>query len=413
MRRRTSSRTWAGVPLGRTHCVSTPPPQVVFRLRNEDGSKSFAATSDDNGLVVFEKIPYGKYTLAETKPLPGYLKNDTVIEITVDGTFVNPTEPLATLKNYPIEVILFKVDQDGKPLAGATFGLFDATGMQVMSAVSDANGTVKFSRIPYGAYTIRETIAPKGYLISKEIIELSLFETHHNITEPMATIKNRLKRFQFKKVDTSGKPLPGVEFRLVDATTGQIMETVTSNENGEFIFTKFDIGEWLVSETKAPEGYSKMKDYRFTVDENWTEPAPITFTNIPNHYEFVKTDNRGNPLAGVKFTLEDASGSILRYLVSGDDGIVRVTDLTPGTYVIREIQTLDGYILTEETIQVVIDEKYIVPEEMYRLVNYSNIQTGVDFVFTPVMWIGAALVLGAAVLAFVYYAGGKRKPKRK
>ncbi len=133
---------------------------------------------------------------------------------------------------------------------------------------------------------------------------------------------------------------------------------------------------------------SIMPDMELKVDENWVEPEPFTLVNIPNHYEFVKTDNKGNPLPGVQFTLEDGAGNI-----------------------IREIETLEGYTLSEETIKVVIDEKYIVPDEMLRFVNYPNIQTGAGFEMTPLMWTGVALVIvsSAAVVAFMLL--NKRRPR--
>ena len=123
----------------------------------------------------------------------------------------------------------------------------------------------------------------------------------------------------------------------------------------------------------------------------------ITCLNIPNHYEFVKTDNKGNPLPGVRFTLEDADGNILGDYVSDEDGIVRVTDLTPGKYVIREIETLEGFILSGDAIIVEINEKYVVPEEMYTLVNYPEPKTGV-ILDNPFAWVGFA-VIGIALVA--------------
>ena len=100
-------------------------------------------------------------------------------------------------------------------------------------------------------------------------------------------------------------------------------------------------------------------------------------------------------MPGVKFTLEDGAGNILRDLVSGEDGIVHVTALTPGVYIIREIETLEGFTRSEETIKVVIDEKYVIPKEMYKLINYPNIQTGSGIAMTPVMWCGIILALCA------------------
>jgi len=203
-----------------------------------------------------------------------------------------------------------------------------------------------------------------------------------------------------------------VEFSLIDAATSEIVESVTSNDQGEFILNKLDYGDWIIRETQVPEGFIQMEDILLNVDESWTESFSFTCVNIPDHYEFLKTDHKDGPLAGVTFALEDADGNVLCDLVSGDDGIVRVTDLMPGTYVIREIETVEGFIRTDETIEVVIDENYAVPEELFRMVNYPGIQTGVDFTMTPVMWAGVALVLTAVVLAAVYGAKNKKRKRR-
>ena len=101
-------------------------------------------------------------------------------------------------------------------------------------------------------------------------------------------------------------------------------------------------------------------------------------------------------------------------MASGEDGIVHADDLKPGVYIIREIETQAGYRLTEETIRVVIDENYIVQDELFRLVNFpeeerpkDEIQTGVDVPVTPMMRFGAASVIcGMAI--FVLRAIKKR-----
>jgi len=67
---------------------------------------------------------------------------------------------------------------------------------------------------------------------------------------------------------------------------------------------------------------------------------------------------------------------------------------------------------TDETIQVVIDEHYVVPDEMFQLINYPGIQTGVDFTMTPVMWGGVAMVLAAVALAAAYGVKNKKRKRR-
>ena len=370
---------------------------VEFGLITGSGKPLFTAASDEKGIVTFEKIPYGTYSIVETQPLPGYIPDKTSVQITLDGTFVNPTLPLATIVNQPNTVWLKKVDQDGQPLAGAEFALCNEYGERMQTAVSDRNGVVRFSRIPYGTYTIREIIAPKGYLLSRDVIPLTVDKDFVNSEEPIATVTNRFKRLKYIKVDTSGKYLPGVEFTLINAATGEEVETVVSNEKGEFIFTAFDYGVWIIRETKAPDGYNLMEELTVSVDSDWVEPEPFTCVNIPNYYVFVKTDGEGNPLTGVKFTLEDSEENILRDLVSAEGGVVFIPGLTPGTYLIREVETLEGYTVSSDPIQVVIDEHYTIPDEMPTFINYPTIQTGAGIEMTPIMWAGIG-VAGAALL---------------
>jgi len=382
---------------------------VAFGLFSADGNQLATALSDANGIVTFEQLPYGDFTILETQPLPGYLPDWAEVHLSVDGTFFNPTEPLATLQNAPSKILVKKVDSTNKPLPGAEFGLFDEAGRLVGTAVSNAEGIARFEQIPYGHYTIRETQAPEGYLISHETAELTMDDAWCNSAEPLATFVNQLKRIMFIKVDTSGQAMPGIMFGLINAATGDIVETVTSDENGLFVFTQFDYGDWIIRETAAPEGFCPMEDIRLHVGDDWTEPHPIMCVNIPNRFEFVKTDHHGNPMAGVRFALEDSEGKLLRDFVSGEDGIVHVTDLLPGSYTIREIETLEGFSRSNETIQIVIDEHYIVPETMKQLINYPILQTGADFDSTPVTWMGAALILTAASL-FVLSQCKRRRP---
>lgn len=111
-------------------------------------------------------------------------------------------------------------------------------------------------------------------------------------------------------------------------------------------------------------------------------------------------------MEGVRFALEDEDGNVLRELASGENGIVHADDLKPGVYIIREIETQAGYRLTEETIRVVIDENYIVADELFRLVNFpeeerpkDEIQTGVDVPVTPMMLYGLiSMALGVVFM---------------
>lgn len=381
---------------------------VEFSLIRENGAVQAKAITDVNGLAIFEKIPYGTYTIRETKALPGYLMNTETATITIDGTFVNPEKPVATFINCLSEILIQKVDQNGTAVQGAEFGLYDADGKLVMTAASDAEGMVRFTGAAYGKYTIRELSAPVGYLMNHDVISISIDEGYVNSNKPAATVENPEKKIMCIKSDTSGKPIPGVEFSLLDAATMEVVETAASDKDGVFTFHNFDYGDWIIRESKAPDGYSPMEDVRFHVGDGWSQPKPILCVNIPNHYEFKKTDSDGNPLAGVKFRLEDEKGKELGIYESDKDGLVQIKDLLPGNYIIREIETLEGYTVSGEVIKLKLDEYYVSPEKLRQFVNYTTIQTGVHMAVTGIMWVGLGLMAVSGTVGLI-----RRRRQRK
>lgn len=386
---------------------------VEFSLVTSNGAAILSTRTNHEGLATFEKVPFGTYRVVETKPLAGYLPAEMDVEVTIDGTFMNPEQPIATIINVPNEIVIQKVDQDGKPLAGATFGLFDTVGERFTVATSDESGMVRFIKVPYGSYTICELSAPDGYLISKEEIAVTVDANCRSSDKPIVMVKNHFKQVPFIKVDTSGNFLSGVEFSLINAVTHEVVETVVSNDKGEFVFTKFDYGDWIVRETAVPEGYNRMEDYLLHVDQNWTESEPITLVNIPSTYMFFKSDNRKNALAGATFTVEDENGHMVQEVVSAENGVVTVDGLTPGKYIIRETATVEGFTVSDDTIEVVIDEKYEIPTKLKRFVNYPSIPTGVDVSPTTLTWIGLGMIGSTVIIALVNLMGRKGGKKRK
>ena len=219
------------------------------------------------------------------------------------------------------------------------------------------------------------------------------------------------KVLRLKKTDTSGNAMAGIEFALLNANTAEIVETAVTDKDGFLTFTKFGYGDWIIRETKVPEGYCKnVMDITIHVDDNWKAPEAIQCVNIPNHYEFLKTDSSGNPLEGVKFRLEDEHGTNLGEYVSDENGIVRITDLESGVYYIRETETVEGFSVSGEVIKLVLDENYVIPETMPRMVNYTIIQTGVRIAVTGVMILGIAFVVISGVLFIIRK---KKAPKEQ
>ena len=385
---------------------------ATIKVKDEQGNVMYRETTDANGQIPQIPVTPGTYTFKEVYAPDGYALNEAEMRFTVDadGSVTGDT----TIRDDYTRFSLRKVDESGKPLAGVMFGLKKADGMLMMTAKTDAKGMATFEKVPFGTYMLVETQALPGYLKADTEIKITVDGTFVNPKEPIATVTNERQKIRGLKVDTAGQALPGAAFSLINADTGEIVDVAASDEKGEFYLTGFGYGDWIIRETVVPKGFNRVEDVLIHVDEDWKAPNTLLFTDIPNHYEFVKVDEDGCPMEGVKFALEDEDGNVLRELASGEDGIVRADDLKPGVYVIREIETQAGYRLTEETIRVVIDENYIAPDELFRLVNFpeeerprDEIQTGVDVPVTPMMRFGAASVIcGMAI--FVLRAIKKR-----
>ena len=379
-------------------------PGATIEVKDEQGKVIYRETTDANGQIPQIPVTPGTYTFKEVYAPDGYALNEAEMRFTVDadGNVTGDT----TIRDDYTRFSLHKVDENGKPLAGVMFGLKKADGMLMMTAKTDAKGMATFEKVPFGTYTLVETQALLGYLKADTEIRLTVDGTFVNPAEPIAAIVNERQKIRGLKVDTAGQALPGAAFSLINADTGEIVDVAASDEKDEFYLTGFGYGDWIIRETVVPEGFNRVEDVRIHVDKDWKAPNTLLLTDIPNHYEFVKVDEDGCPMEGVKFALEDEDGNVLRELASGEDGIVRADDLKPGVYVIREIETQAGYHLTEETIRVVIDENYIVPDELFRLVNFpeeerpkDEIQTGVDVPVTPMMLYGLiSMALGAVFM---------------
>lgn len=157
---------------------------ATFALKDENG-KVIYRTSDANGVVNFENIAPGRYSLEETKAPNGYSLTNKKWQVTIlnDGsvrireTSVTGESKLYTGDNINIQVSnrlagqkfrVYKKDGDGQPLPGAKFRISDPENTDPnfpIEATSDSNGIVEFNGTPKDNknYVLEEVEPPKGY----------------------------------------------------------------------------------------------------------------------------------------------------------------------------------------------------------------------------------------------------------
>ena len=300
---------------------------AVFGLFEADGTTPVAnpygegqatATSSDEegkkGLVTFTGLEARDYVIKELTAPSGYQLSTDVIKVSASelkaatnlvvdkGTVVNkpftsipPTPPTVDkpeLKLYSIQ--LHKVNNEGKPLVGAVFGLFEADGTTPVAnpygegqatATSDANGLVTFTGLEAKDYVVRELTAPDGYQLSDEVIKIaasdlvasnSVVDKGNVVNKPFTSIpptpptvdkpKLKLYNIQLHKVDADGNALAGAVFGLFEADGvtpvanpyGEGQATATSDEHGLVTFIGFEARDYVIKELTAPTGYQLL-----------------------------------------------------------------------------------------------------------------------------------------------------------
>ncbi|WP_249661087.1 collagen binding domain-containing protein [Lysinibacillus fusiformis] len=117
--------------------------------------------------------------------------------------------------------------------------------------------------------------------------------------------------------------LAGVEFQLIKKTAKPneyIIQTATTDANGEFTFENVPYNDYLIREVAAPTGYTKMSDFKFKLDENTTLNKQLDLlTQLVNttpivggsctQFEIEIKDIDGHSITIGTVTLKDTNGT--------------------------------------------------------------------------------------------------------
>lgn len=339
-------------------------PGALIEVYDADGSTIYREYSNEKGEIPSIPVVPGTYTFKETYAPSGYALNTAIktFTVTADGKVTGDT----VIHDELNKVMLKKVKENGEPLPGAVFGLFDTKGTKVQEVTSAADGTVVFTQIPYGEYTIREISAPYGYHPSTEEWSVTVDGTYINSTNVLATVVNKDApgRIKITKQDAlDSHAIAGVQFDIysVDAKgqAADLVATMTTSEQGVAESPDLFPADYIVREHASPTGYE---------DDLWSEKITVgmdelvtrTVTNMPVQgvIRIVKTDSEtGNGLPGAVFTVTrisglpshgghggDGDGEIVAVITSDKNGFAETPLLTWGEYRIEETSVPDDYL---------------------------------------------------------------------
>lgn len=328
------------------------------------------------------------------------------------------------------DIMLKKVDEtdDTIPASGATYllrGTSDYGTTYETTKVSDRKGEFSFTEIEKGTYELLETACTNDWLLNTTVYTVNI-DGNGTVTMPGQS-QNANRQFivkdaprihgdlHFKKIDSiTENPINDVKFLLTGTSDygNDIFQQAASegkdigyNEAGEVTFNDLELGTYKLSETKAKDGYILSRtEWTVQVNESGMvilrnpdgsevkrdTDSTYTITNEPLHsIQFIKTSTYGTniTLTGAEFSLtgiSDYGTNTDETGVSGEDGIVTIKGLEPGTYQLKETKAPKNYELNTTIYTVVvnsngdftIDGLQTVTIGKAQIYDFKNIPTG-------------------------------------
>lgn len=398
-----------------------------------------AASSD---VYTWSNLEPGTYKLVETT-MTGYEPVADVTVVVDDNYQISVNSKPATYAGTT-DVSNRKIDNTpcrfyiNKKVANQSGVLSDANSAKITFRITggsvDADMTYNASKsrweaegLTEGTYTIKETLTYDGYVKAKDITVVIQNDTNghpyvtqvtygdgsasndfsiSSVTENSVetVVANLINRPEENKITvakhyvepgnntlTNATPSDKAEFTLysVDAGSNETLITTSAGDsNNLYTFEKLEQGNYVIKETKTPDGYTAVSDVKFTVaaDYKITITSSDTGTVIArntgvtdyvkavdaynvagNEFKFAKYyyDNNNNMVtdSGVLASLRTGTVFTLVYpdnsqvTISGTNGVYTVSNLKDGTYTIKETQTPSGYATAADITLVVSDSR--------------------------------------------------------
>lgn len=191
-----------------------------------------------------------------------------------------------------------KTDAQGKALAGATFVLEDSRGREAYQATSNTSGTVRFTNVSSGTYTLLEKKAPEGYVLSNETYTLTVSGSRVTMNgkaySPVTFVNckaaelNRTDHFAFLVGYTDGTFGPERNMTRAEVTTmfaRLLTEQIEADKTYSNTFSDVPKGYWAANYIGYMQQFGIITGYS---DGSFRPDAPVTraeFAAIASRFE--------------------------------------------------------------------------------------------------------------------------------
>lgn len=342
---------------------------VEFKILNSKGEVVDTLTTNKDGYAKSKAIPLDEtYFVKETKTTEKYILSTDIQKVTFIPADEGKSKKV-TFENKHKEgnIKVFKVDADNNKIGigGVEFELYSEEFKKLIGKYyTDSNGEITINNLRIGNYRLKETATNKWYHLGGETNVV----VEYNKTKEV-TIKNELKKGSVKviKVDKDNNQIkiPNVVFEVLDKNNN-VLEKIKTDENGIAITKKYPVRDYETLKLHEVET-DKWYDLNNDITEVKLEIDKVQEVTIENKKKKgqirvikVDLDNNEVRLQNVEFEVLNQKGEVVDRLKTDKNGEA-VTKRLPidEQYTIREVKTLEKYVLTEETKTVTLKENQI------------------------------------------------------
>lgn len=323
-----------------------------------------APTAADQILIAKSKSDLTRYEDANATP-----KTEDKIAWAGDYKLTATSEASATIKNTPIKGKIW-VTKTGASAAtllkDAEFTLYkaDQTTKVVITgltnpAKTNEKGIAVFENLPCGTYYLKETGAPDGYSVDTTMQKIVISdETLHSITVKDTKLSLTIS----KKAVGGATEVPGASFTITEKDDPTVvLDSWVSTDRAHIVTTeKMTTGKhYILSETKAPAGYTYTNDIEFTFAADGSlrlittaekNGQTITVRDTPLMLRISKQDSVTNKnLAGALLGIYDENDALVTSFTTNTSvyqlpaGILEAPKTGYKEYTLKEISAPDGY----------------------------------------------------------------------
>lgn len=266
-----------------------------------------------------------------------------------------------------VDLVIKKADETtGEALKGAEFTVYKMQGGQwvtyTKAAWDDSMKNYKALGLHAedsegGKFKVVETKNPAGYTGTWEHEFVAKDEGVVTLTLD-ATNARKTGQITITKTGENNKKLSGAVFEIKAAkdikTAGgttlvaanTVVDTVTTDGNGSAASKQLELGQYIVKEKTAPDGYVlDTTEHAVTLDDSHTS-VNVAVQNQKNAIVLQKVSkNDGTVMEGVTFHFWNDDKSYDKTQKTDSNGRITIDGVKDGTWHYQETATKDGYVL--------------------------------------------------------------------